>query len=106
MDLKRFRMKKYDDSVTTKIGELAVFNLSGMYYEELLGKLGGTITKSSPVEFVRAIIPFICYPINSLEDEKYRPTPSLILKDEDIANLSESDIEEIARIYVVNNEDL
>ena len=38
MDLKRFRMKKYDDSVTTKIGELAVFNLSGMYYEELLGK--------------------------------------------------------------------
>src|SRR5438132_6495104 len=78
----------------------------GLFVRRMGRKLGGTITKSSPVEFVRAIIPFICYPINSLEDEKYRPTPSLILKDEDIANLSESDIEEIARIYVVNNEDL
>lgn len=95
-----------DDSIVTSIGELGIFSSISMGdYGELREKVGGSVAKSSPSAFARAIIQFICYPIESLEDGKYKPN-SPVLKDEDIERLSDNETEEIARRYVIKNEHL
>src|SRR5262245_7982363 len=93
------------DLVDTKVGNLGVFWISSGHQDLLLKKIGGSVANSSPFKFARAIIPFICWPIDSLQDGQYKPE-SPVLTDEDITKLSESEIEEIAHKYIIHNEHL
>jgi hypothetical protein len=93
------------DLVTTDLGELGIFWISAKDHSELLSKLGGTVTKSSPIELARTMLPFLCHPIESLQGGKYKPD-SPTLRDEDVSKISDDEIEEIIHKYIIYTERL
>lgn len=90
-------------SVNTSIGELCLFTLTLNGRIELEKDLSKPTSKCEPTYYVRKFVKQVCFPKTSLKDGKYRPEKKL-LSDIDVDNLSEIDIEAIAKSYIENND--
>lgn len=91
------------DCINTSIGELCIFHLTIGSQIELYEELGKSISESNPTEFVRKLSRQICFPKESLKENKYKPKEPVLSVDE-IASLTEDDLEAIAQVYVENND--
>lgn len=87
----------------TSIGQLAIFKLNIRSMIKLSNTLGDETSKIKPIDYVRSLITFVCYPMESLIDGKTRPNePVLSLRD--VQKLRDGELEEFAKLYVQNNE--
>ncbi len=89
--------------ITTAIGEICVFCITGGGEEKLYKELGKSISECEPMDFVKKFIRHICFPKSSLKEGKYKPEKPL-LTNEDISSLTKDDIEAIAKLYVEKSE--
>ncbi len=102
MDISELLKNKPFDCIDMAIGKLYVFGISPADKEELKD-LGITLDESDPTEYIRNLIPFICYPEEHLKEGKYQPEePILTLAD--VNKLTDENIAEIARTYIANND--
>jgi len=103
LDLGKLLKQEAYACVDTCIGELCVFSINVKGQTELHKKLDTSLKECSPSDFVRSFCLYVCYPKESLKDNKYKPE-SPVLTDDDVNKLSEDDLEKIAGIYIENNE--
>lgn len=89
--------------IETSIGELCVFSINVKGQNELRKKLDTSPEDCDPTDFIRNLCVYICFPKDSLKEEKYKPDDP-VLTDEDVSKLTEDDLEKIAGIYIENNE--
>lgn len=89
--------------INTSIGELCVFSINLKGQTELHKKLDVPLKDCASSDFVRIFCLYVCFPKEALKDHKYKPD-SPVLTDKDVIKLSEDDLEEIAGIYIDNNE--
>jgi hypothetical protein len=88
---------------TEKVGQLFCFPMSFQDKLDLLRKLGKNISDSSAKEFAKHLIMACCYPSNKLDENKNRPTKTL-LENQDVDQLSESELEIFCSEYVKQHE--
>jgi len=89
--------------IETSIGELCVFSINMKGQTELHKKLGTSLENCTPEDFLRDFCVFVCFPQESLKEDKYKPD-SPVLTDEDVSKLTEGELDKIAGIYIENNE--
>ncbi len=89
--------------IDTCIGELCIFSINVKGQTELNKKIGASLKECSPSDFLRSFCLYVCFPKESLKDNKYKPE-NQVLTDDDVNKLSEDDLEKIAGIYIDNNE--
>jgi hypothetical protein len=85
--------------LSSSIGRLAVFGISSGDQGKLLATLGTTLASCTPARFMKEIVPYICYPIDRLDADQGKPSLAM-LSGEDVAKLTEADIEKIAGVYI------
>jgi len=83
----------------TSIGNLAIFSISGKHRSELMDSFGKTLESCSADEFIKGLLPYICYPVEALDKDQEKPD-STILSSSDIEKLSSQDVENIAGSYI------
>jgi len=89
----------------TSIGDLAIFSISSKHQSELVDSLGKTLESCSADEFIKGLLPYICYPVGALDKDQEKPD-STILSSSDIEKLSSEDVEKIAGLYIEKHPDL
>jgi hypothetical protein len=89
--------------IETSIGELCVFSINVKGQTELHKNLNTSLEGGIPTDFIRNLCVYVCFPKDSLKEEKYKPD-NPILTNEDVSNLTEDELEKIAGIYIDNNE--
>ena len=89
--------------IDTCIGEICIFDINVKSQTELHKKLGASLKEQAPEDFVRNFCLYVCFPKESLKENKYKPD-SPVLTDDDVIKLSDEDLENIAGIYIDNNE--
>jgi hypothetical protein len=90
-------------TIETSIGVLCLFSISVGGQSELLKSLGATIDESAPNEYLKKLIIYVCFPESELKEGEYKPD-NPVLTPEEIDELSEQELEDIAKAYVSNNE--
>lgn len=98
-NISKLLQREPDGYIHTAIGEIALFGLMIGNQLELYKELGEPIAQCEPTDFVRKLARYVCFTKSSLRDEKYKPEKP-VLSPQDIALLTEVDIEAIARLYV------
>ncbi|OUR73082.1 hypothetical protein A9Q78_05615 [Methylophaga sp. 41_12_T18] len=89
--------------IETSIGELCVFGINVKGQTELHKNLDSSLEDCIPADFIRNLCVYVCFPKDSLKEEKYEPDKP-ILTNEDVSKLTEDELEKIAGIYIDNNE--
>ena len=89
--------------IETSIGELCVFSINVKGQTELHKKLDTSLEDCIPADFIRNLCVYVCFPKDSLKEEKYKPD-NPVLTVEDVSKLTEDELEKIAGIYIENNE--
>ncbi len=89
--------------IRTSIGELCVFGINVKDQTELYKNIDISLGECLPTDFIRHLCIYVCFPKDNLIEEKYKPdNPILTL--EDVEKLTEEELDEIAGIYIDNNE--
>jgi len=102
LDLGKILKQEAYACIDTCIGELCVFGINVKGQTELQEKIDASLKECSPSDFVRSFCLYVCFPKESLKDNKYKPDRP-VLTDDDVNNLSEDDLEKIAGIYIEKN---
>lgn len=89
--------------VHTAIGELFVFCISWGGQSKLWKEVGKPTEKCDPTDFLKLMVPYICFPKASLKEGQYKPANS-VLTSADVSSLTKDDLDVIAKLYVENNE--
>lgn len=89
--------------IETSLGELCVFGISAKGQTELQKNLDSSLEDCLPADFIRNLCVYVCFPKDSLKEEKYKPD-NPVLTIEDVKNLTEDELERIAGIYIDNSE--
>lgn len=103
MDIKDIIKNEPFAKVETEIGELNLFSITTGRHREMLGELGGDLSKCSPQDFIRILIKYVCVPTNELIEGKFLPkNPSLSTAQ--VEKLPDKDLEKIAKTYIEKND--
>jgi hypothetical protein len=105
LNLDELLRKKLLACIHTTIGELCIFSIFSGGQIALHKELGKPLKECEPTDFVRHFVQYICLLKSSLKDG-VRPSKILLLSSEDASLLTDDDLEKIAEIYIINNEDL
>lgn len=89
-------------NVSSSIGELAVFSLSFRDWQQLYKDFATPLDKLTPIEFIKGLIHYVCFPADKLLEGRYKPDKPL-LENDTIASLSADDLNAIAKLYIENN---
>ncbi|MBS4049913.1 MAG: hypothetical protein KGZ69_01765 [Methylomonas sp.] len=89
--------------ISTTIGELCIFSITVGNQIELHSDLGKPISECDPIEYVKNLTRYICFPKNVLINGKYKPEKP-ILTSKDVDCLTNYDLEQISKSYIQNNE--
>lgn len=103
LDLGKLLKQEAYACIETSIGELCVFGINMKGQTELHKNLDSSQEDCIPVDFIRNLCVYVCYPKDNLKEEKYKPDKP-ILTNEDVSELTEDELEKIAGIYIDNNE--
>lgn len=98
-DLLRFEKL---NEIDTSIGLIHIFSLTFGNHSNLIGDLNGPIENTDPTEYIKKLIPYVCYPTESLQENKYRPNLP-VLSESNVEKLSNTDLESIAALFVKEN---
>lgn len=79
-----------------------MFSLTFGNHSNLISDLNGPIESADPTEYIKKLIPYICYPTESLQENKYRPNFP-VLSENNVERLSNADLESIAALFVKEN---
>jgi hypothetical protein len=90
-------------TIETSIGLLSIFSIGVGRESKLLKSLVSSIKKTEPKEYIKKLIAYVCFPQVDLKDGKFKPDKP-ILSLIDIDRLSNQELEEIAKKYVLSNE--
>lgn len=90
-------------SISTSIGEILLFKLSVGDTSNIIDELKNKIQNSTADEYIKIFIKYVCYKKEDLADYVLKPDKPL-LTDTDINKFSVTDIENIAKTYIENNE--
>ncbi len=105
IDLNKLRPKKKVYFYTNTLGKLYVFFLSGADLQNLRQDFPEGIEKADPKVLIRILIKYVCHPEDKLDEGEYKPSyPSL--RDQQINEISEEELETFAEKYLQNNESL
>lgn len=105
MDLKDLGLSELDACIETSIGRICLFKYTLQSQRCVSKKLDASVQESDPKEFAKALIKVICFPEDSLEEGRFKPSQT-VLSDSDIESLQGSDVEEIAKAIVEHNPSL
>lgn len=105
MNLKQLIDKPPHERIPTSIGDLSLFWLSGKDQGELLSDNGRALARENPVEFVRRLTQYVCFPADRLREGQFKPDAPT-LGAEQLAALDRADLEKIARTYLAHHEEL
>lgn len=89
--------------IETSLGELCVFGINVKGQIELQKNLESSIEDCLPSDFIRNLCVYVCFPKDSLKEEKYKPD-SPVLTTEDVKILAEDELDKIAGTYIDNSE--
>lgn len=89
--------------IDTSIGKLAIFDITLNEKTKIEDELNNNLQNSNGKEYLTALVKFACHKEKALEQSQSKP-PERTLSDEEIKNLDEKDFEQIAKIYIENNE--
>jgi hypothetical protein len=103
LDIGKLLKQKACACIETSIGELCVFSINVKRQTELHKSLDTSLKDCIPADFIRNLCVYVCFPKDSLKEEKYKPD-NPVLTNEDISKLNEYELEKIAGIYIDNNE--
>lgn len=90
---------KPTDYFDSSIGRLAIFSISYKHMRELTESLGNKVDSCEPVEFLKRLLLYICYPEKELGEDKNKPDEAILSNDE-INKLSEDELEKIAKLHL------
>ena len=91
------------DCVRTAIGELCIFGISLGGQIKLRKEIGRALSECQPIEFVKQLVPHICFPRTSLKEGRYKPDNPVLTSD-DVSSITQEELEQIAKIYVETSE--
>lgn len=91
------------ERLVTSIGDLSMFWLTIGDSAELLKDGGRALAVTDPSCFVRRLTKYVYYPSDQLREGKYKPEHP-VLSDEELASLTDADIETIAAAYLRHND--
>lgn len=87
----------------THLGKVYIYSMTMGAQQELSSALGKEIDKSDPLDFMREFVKLVCYPEQSVDEEKLKPE-NVVLRQDDIEKLSVEDLELIATRYLDSND--
>ena len=91
--------------VDTTIGKLAVFNTSFREHTEVVGETSLSLKAVPPKELVKRLLPHIAHLADMLGEDKEKPKQPT-LSEEQIAALTDDDVEKILGVYIEGRDDL
>jgi hypothetical protein len=89
--------------VDTKAGKLLLYSMTVSAQIELKKDIQKPIDQCEPIAYLRKLAKYICFPDSSVDGGKERPK-EVILSDEDTYKLSDEDLENIAKLYLSQND--
>lgn len=103
LDLVKLLKQEAYACIETSLGELCVFGINAKGQTELQKNLDSSLEDCLPADFIRNLCVYVCFPKDSLKEEKYKPD-NPVLTIEDVKNLTEDELERIAGTYLDNSE--
>ena len=89
--------------VSTTIGDLYIFGLSAGDQQEIDEFFEKGPKEVSPEDSIRELVKYVCFPLKDLGEKKTKPD-SISLTNIDVAELTNSDLENICKCFIDNNE--
>nr|VFJ86794.1 MAG: hypothetical protein BECKLFY1418B_GA0070995_100488 [Candidatus Kentron sp. LFY] len=95
--------QEYYGRLDTGIGVLYVVHMQIKDLLALEKQLNRSVKECDPEQYIRNLAIFVCYPENALIDRQRKPKAPILSQD-DVKQLTSSELDEIARIFVGHND--